>query len=367
MIREKKKVAFLGIRGLPSKGGAERVAEAIVNNLHQDFDISVYCSKSYSADYHPENIELIKLKNLKGKHLFSFSLSLLSAFHALLFEKFDFIHLHNTDSGFIVPLLRLKYKVVGTSHGYPFKREKWSVFAKNFLQFSEKLFFSFSNVTSCVSRTITDELKKRYHKDVQFIPNGIDVPYYVENSELFEKHKLREKEYICFAAGRVDPTKGCHFLLDAFSKLERDLSVVAIGDFSHKKDYSEKLFQMAKGKAKFIPFIEEKELLFGIIKNAKLFVFPSTIEAMSIMLLEVAALGVPIICSDIPENVAVLEDKTIYFKSGDSENLKDKIEYSLDNYAEVLSRAEKTKKWVLEKYNWETIAEKYKNMYNNLT
>jgi len=188
----------------------------------------------------------------------------------------------------------------------------------------------------------------------------------VENSELFEKHKLREKEYICFAAGRIDPTKGCHFLLDAFSKLERDLSVVAIGDFSHKKDYSEKLFQMAEGKAKFIPFIEEKKLLFCIIKNAKLFVFPSTIEAMSIMLLEVAALGVPIVCSDIPENVSVLEENTVYFKSADTEDLKNKIEYCLDNYDELLNQSQQTKEWVLSHYNWKTIAEKYKNIYNNL-
>ena len=91
----KKKIAFLGIKGLPSKGGAERVVEGIVNNLAEDFDIYVYCSRSYSIDYNPEHIRLIKIRNLRGKHLYTFSLSLMSALHALFCRKFDLVHVRN--------------------------------------------------------------------------------------------------------------------------------------------------------------------------------------------------------------------------------------------------------------------------------
>lgn len=348
-------------------GGAERVVEGIVNNLAEDFDIYVYCSRSYSKDYHPDHIHLIKMRNMKGKHLYSLSLSLLSALHALFCKKFDLVHVHNTDSGFIVPPLRLKYKTVGTSHGFPYQREKWSGFAKRCFRLSEKLMFSFATSTTCVSKSITRELIDRYKKDVLFIPNGIDEPTAVEDPGMFEKYGLREKDYICFAAGRVDPTKGCHILLKALEKLDQDIRVVAIGDFSHKPDYTDQLRAMADDRVEFIPFIAEREVLFGIINSAKLFVFPSTVEAMSIMLLEVAALGVPMVCSDIAENVTVLEDMTTYFRSGDHDDLKDKIELCLNSYDEIVSQAQKTRAWVLENYKWKNIAEKYKTLYNVLT
>ena len=363
----KKKVAYLGIKGLPSKGGAERVVEGIVNHLSRDFDLSVYASKTYARDYDPGDIRLIRLANLKGKHVYSFSLSLLSALHALFFEKFDLIHVHNTDSGFIVPLLRLKYNVIGTSHGYAYKREKWSRLVKNCLRFSEKLFFTWADEATCVSKSITDELKARYGKPVHFIPNGIERPAAAEDPPHLLKHRLKDTDYICFAAGRVDPTKGCHILLEAFKRIDKDVRLAVIGDFSHKQDYSEQLYSMADERTAFIPFIEDREVLFGIIKKAKLFVFPSTVEAMSIMLLEVAALGVPIICSDIPENLAVLEGNTTYFRSGDAADLAGTITRCLEGYADAAEQAGLTKEWVVRNYDWKNIAKSYKNLYNKLT
>ena len=103
--KRKKKIAFLGIKGLPSKAGADRVVEGVVDNLAEEFDIYVYCSRSYSKDYDPGHIRLIKIRHFRGKHLFSFSLSLFSALHALFLKRFDLVNVHNTDSGFIVPLL----------------------------------------------------------------------------------------------------------------------------------------------------------------------------------------------------------------------------------------------------------------------
>jgi glycosyltransferase involved in cell wall biosynthesis len=363
----KKKIAFLGIKGLPSRFGADRVVEGIVDNLAEDFDIYVYCSESVSKDYHPEHIRLIKIKHPRGKHLFSFSLSLLSALHALFFGRFDLVNVHNTDSGFIVPLLRLRYKVVGTSHGFAYKRGKWGGFARRFFMWSEKIMMSFSTAVTCVSKSITEELETMYNRDVTFIPNGIDKPGVVEDPATFAKYGFKDKEFICFAAGRVDPTKGCHLLLEAFQKIDRDIQLVTIGDFGHKKDYTEELHRMADGRVTFVPFIAEKEILFGIINNSKLFVFPSTVEAMSIMLLEVAALGVPVVCSEIPENTTVLEDRTTYFSSGDSNDLREKIDSCLDNYDNAVEQARDTKTWVLETYNWKSIAAQYRALYNDLT
>jgi hypothetical protein len=63
--RAQKKIAFLGIKGLPSKAGADRVVESLVNNLAKFYNISVYCSWLYSKEYYRGDIELIKLRNLR--------------------------------------------------------------------------------------------------------------------------------------------------------------------------------------------------------------------------------------------------------------------------------------------------------------
>jgi glycosyltransferase involved in cell wall biosynthesis len=85
------------------------------------------------------------------------------------------------------------------------------------------------------------------------------------------------------------------------------------------------------------------------------------------MLMEVAALGIPIVCSDIPENKTVLADRTTYFMSGDAEDLQEKIELCLESYDYQMTRARTTKEWVLENYNWKKIAKSYKDLYNSLT
>ena len=63
------KIAYIGIKGLTSKGGAERVVEAIVRRLATQHVLTEYCSQNYTAPndkfaYHYlRGIEGIELTN----------------------------------------------------------------------------------------------------------------------------------------------------------------------------------------------------------------------------------------------------------------------------------------------------------------
>ncbi len=46
----------------------------------------------------------------------------------------------------------------------------------------------------------------------------------------------------------------------------------------------------------------------GLLQSCRVFVFPSTVEAMSMMLLEALAVGTVGIASDIPENTSILPE-----------------------------------------------------------
>jgi glycosyltransferase involved in cell wall biosynthesis len=87
-----------------------------------------------------------------------------------------------------------------------------------------------------------------------------------------------------------------------------------------------------------------------MVNQARLFIFPSTTEAMSMMLLEAASLQAPIICSDIPENRIVMQDNVLYFRSGDAVDLADQIQWALS-------------RCVKDNLTWETIVKQYEEVY----
>jgi glycosyltransferase involved in cell wall biosynthesis len=96
-----------------------------------------------------------------------------------------------------------------------------------------------------------------------------------------------------------------------------------------------------------------------------LFVFSSIVESMSIMLLEAASLGIPMICSDIPENKAVLGDHVTYFRSGDSGDLAEKIRWAMESPEELIDLALLAKKWTKDNFSWDLIASRYELLYQN--
>lgn len=360
------KIAYLGIKGLPSKGGAERVVEAIVQRLAGRHELTVYCNGRYTPrDVQVLGVRLIRIPTLPGKHLQAISLFVLCALHALFRGNYDLVHVHNAEACFVVPLLRLKYQVIATSHGPAYARHKWGRLAKTLIRLNDYFFAWFPNALTSVSRPLADEYKRKCGRPVHYLPNGVEnhPPLDMDAAAATLRANGVRDDYILFAAGRLDPTKGCHLLLQAFGRVDGDIQLLVIGDTATAPTYGRELQQMADGRVRFIPFIESKAQLFCIVQNARFFIFPSTVEAMSMMLLEVASLGVSIVCSDIPENISVLGEYTLYFKSGDIDDLADKLRWALDHVETMRGLASAAQAWVKQNYSWDAITEQYEKLY----
>ena len=80
------------------------------------------------------------------------------------------------------------------------------------------------------------------------------------------------------------------------------------------------------------------------------------------VLLEAASLGVPIICSDIEENM-VLGENGVYFKSENVQTLLEKLQWFLANRDKAILNAEKIQKYVHSSYSWEKIANQYYQVF----
>jgi glycosyltransferase involved in cell wall biosynthesis len=220
-------------------------------------------------------------------------------------------------------------------------------------------------VTS-VSKPLGEYYAQHHRKRIVYIPNGIGT----EDAQLDEaaagslmdQHGVEPGNYVLFAAGRIIPTKGTELLLEAYHALDTDLRLLIVGDASQLPAYERRLHDLADSRVVFIPPVD-KPVLLGLVQHAQLFVFPSTVEAMSMMLLEAASLGVPIVASDIAENVAVLPQQALYFQSGDADDLGLKMEWALRHPEQMLQLGAEAKDWVQEHHQWDAIVEQYEHLY----
>ena len=355
----KPKIGVIGLKGLPAYGGAAAVGENIINHLSNDFDFTIYSVSSHTnlKSGYLKNCFQIVFKKLPFKKINAILYYLRSALNALLFKKFDLIHLHHRDATFVIPLLKLRYPIVVTTHGMVLT-SKWMRY-KYLFEFEDRYFLKHANFITTVSLKDKRLVKELIPEEkIMYIPNGV-------NSNL--KIKANKGNYISFAAGRMLPDKGCHTFLEALDLLETKEKAIVMGDLKQNLEYENKLLQWQKkiGGIQFTGLIKEKKRLFELIAGSKFFVFPSVNESMSMMLLEVAALKVPIICSDIPENKDVFNDKEVlFFKVKDAKDLSKKIDFASRNPDLMKKYAKNAYECLERKYLWSSIAKEYKSVFN---
>ena len=369
----KKKIAFIGIKALPANAGVDTVVEKIAGRLdRQRYEPVVYVNRALvPPDTVIPGVRLVRIPTVSGKYLNATVLFLLSALHALFRGDYDLINVHSVETCFVLPILRLRYKVIVTAHGLarmePAGLGKWG-WARPFLVIPEVPFTFLSNERTSVSKPDADFLEQRYHRRVHYLPNGIDElkPDLERARALLAEHGLEPGQYLLFSAGRVVPRKGCHFVLEAMRAMGDDVRLLVIGDTSHVPEYTAQVMALADERTRFAGFISSKELLFGLIALSRLYVFPTTYEAMAITLLEVAALRTPLIASDIPENRVVLPDHALFFKSGDVADLRARMEWALSHEAEMRELANGAYQWVAQNYHWPAIIDAYEQLYDGL-
>jgi len=367
LLKEKRlKIGIIGIKGLPATKGADSVVESFIPYvIKRGHKIWIY-GDDWGERTKSYNFEPVKIKSLPGKHLRAASLFLFSSLHAVKYGDFDVVHLHNTEAAFTIPILKRRFPVVATSHGMAYRRDKWSPLSKSIIRKMDIPFCKWADVVTCVSKPLSEYYKTQYGTNVRFIPNGIHMANSIDQTnakKLLSSLGLSPQKYIIFAAGRILPTKGCHLLLQAIKKINSHIKVLVVGDFTHSYDYANKLQTIIPKQTVFTPLIKDKPILFGLLSLSRLFVFPSTYEAMSIMLLEAIALGIPLISSDIPENSQIISEKDLLFKNGDILYLARKIEWALKHTEKVKKIVNKIQKEVTTSYNWEKIASHYLECY----
>ena len=157
-------------------------------------------------------------------------------------------------------------------------------------------------------RLICQNTLRCSQEKIHFIPNGIDVSRY--NHERNYHGTGRTK--IGFL-GRLSAQKNPIILLEAFEAVRRmthqDLKLKFIGDGEMHGDILQRASDlMVSDCVEITGWVNCPETHLASID---IYVQPSSWEGMPLAILEAAASGLPIICSDIPGNHDIIQDKEL--------------------------------------------------------
>lgn len=366
-LMDKQKIAIIGVKYWPSRGGVSRIVEDTVELLKDYFEFTIYCYAHPMAATHMSGVNVIQIEEKKMGVVGVFNFYRECVNHAVRFGDYDLVHLHKIDAAYFLPALTQRYQVIATSHESPYKRDKWSAITKQYFRAMERRFMNADATLTSISKPLAEYYEKAYGRKVTYIPNGVDVhlsPNEADARTILNKHDVKEP-FIFFAARRVMSTKGAHHLLDALKRLDYRGNVVIAGDTRQVPAYTRRLLEQAQGlNVHFIGYVAEKATLMALVQLAEVFVFPSEVEGMSVMLLEVASLGTPVIASDIEENTSVFdESELLFFRSQDEADLAQKLAWSFRHSKEMQQMAVRARRRVQTEYNRELISQRYAMLY----
>lgn len=207
--------------------------------------------------------------------------------------------------------------------------------------------------------TISDYNRKYLAQEFNLAPhelrciyNGIKQESLVIPSEI-ERHKLRLKvrqelglaktSQLLLTVARLHPQKGHDYLIPIIPKIVAKFPqahFVWVGD-GDRSSYLTKILQQHNVEAK-VSFLGYRRDIPDILSAADIFLFPSYQEGLPFAVLEAMVYGLPIVASDtggIPE-IVVHQHNGLLFKTGDCQDLQEKLDWALTHPTAMMQMAE---------------------------
>jgi glycosyltransferase involved in cell wall biosynthesis len=366
------RVAMIGQKGFPPvHGGVEKhVAELASRLSNLGFQIEIYSRPHYSAHHGSTDLPAVhvrKLPSIPTKHLDAISHSILATADVIP-RRVDIVHYHALGPGLLAgwPRWLVRKKSVITVHGLDWQREKWGAFARAVLRVGEYGSVRLPHATIVVSEALRDYYLEQHGRHTYYIPNGIVPPVYREPELIIDKGITGS--FLLFV-GRLVPEKGCHLLLEAYSRLpeevRRQYALVIAGGAGFTQDYVHRLRAASVANVHFLGYVHGP-ILDELYTNATLVVLPSTLEGLSITLLEGMSYGRCCVASDIPPNREAAAGLVPLFPSGDAAALAQKILALLGSPEQRHRVGQESQLHVIENYSWDAVANQTASLYREL-
>lgn len=362
MADSKKKLAIIGTVGLPAQyGGFETLAHHLVAELGSEYDITVYCTKKkYTKAERLKTYLGAKLKYLpfNANGMQSIPYDTLSIIHSLFYA--DVLLILGVAGAWILPFVRLftNKKVIISIDGIEWKRDKWSLLAKWYLWWAEKIAVKYSHADISDNESIQDYTAFRYGTLSNIIEYGANhIISSKPAQEDREVYPFLNRPY-AFKVCRIEPENNIDIVLNAFSRNPK-YTLVMVGNWNNS-EYGKNIrskYGVFDNLILLDPIYNQRklDLLRG---NAYLYVHGHSAGGTNPSLVEAMYFGLPIITFDVSYNRTTTENKAYYFKNAD--DILKIIEGT--RLPEFKQLGDKMKEIANRRYTWNVVAEKYNNL-----
>lgn len=367
------RIAMLGIKSVPAPGGIATYTEQISARLvARGHEVVVYCRPQYVSDDESRplapyrGIERRLCRGVRGKYLDAPTHTFSSALDTLR-RDFDVIHIHGSAPGVVIPLLRLRRSrpVVVTIHSLDWEGRKWGRLATGVMSAAGRVPVRLADEMTVVSRRLQRYYRDRFGRETVYIPSGVEIPERRSAQEITRRWGLEEGGYILFV-GRLTPEKGLEHLIPAYGAIETDRRLVIVGGANFEDPYITRLHECADDRVVFTDY-QSGDVLSELYSNAYIYVQPSTLEGISMAVLEALSYGRCVLASDIPGNVEALGECGHTFAAGDVEDLREKLEMLLESPSLVEVEVERAVAHVRREHDWESTTDGLERVYESVT
>lgn len=365
------KIYLIGQKGLPAtSGGVENhVNNLAVKLLESGHEVFAYTRPNYTSKNWSEylGIKLISRPGINSKNLDAISHTFVACLDFIFKRKeADIIHFHSIGPAsliFLIKLFRPKVKVVFTFHSQCYFNTKWGQFAKFYLTWGERIGCRLADEVIVISKNLKKYVEEKYHRTVNYIPNGVNINPILEAQIIKEKWGLERASYI-LSVSRLVKNKGLEYLIAAYKNISSDKKLVIAGDGHYRSE----LEKLADGHPNIIfTGNQTGAVLEELYSNAALFVQPSEAEGLSISLLEAASFKLPILISDIEANKEIMGPDAFSFENKNSQDLELKLKMFLEQKTPGLEKnIELVYNKVQSQYNWNDIAQQSVAVYKKV-
>lgn len=407
-MQSKSKILILSSAYLPYIGGSELAIKNITDRL-PDFEFDLI-----TARLDKNTPEYEKLGNVSvfrvgfGYKLDKFLLPILGFFKALKLHDARVIHGHH-----VVHAYQASY---GAGAGwllkyfYPHTRTRifgffrhWRKFSfgvgvcpklsfivtlqegKNLeeqgflINFFRKLIIKKADRATAISRYLKNYmLKIKNDLPVEVIPNGVDIENfsrqysYGEMTELEKKLDIMPDDKVVISVSRLVHKNGLDLLVKALAALKNknagaSYKLILAGDGPQKEHLVSSIkYHGLENNIIFVGSVSHEDLPL-YLKISDVFVRPSRSEGLGSAFLEAMAAEIPIIGTKVGGIPDFLEDrKTGLFCTMEPDDIAFKIRIILENDKLGQEMVNNAAALVRERYDWEVIADKFRELYLNL-
>lgn len=361
------KIAIMGIRGIPANyGGFETFAEALsVRLVERGHQVTVYgrrnCIKYPENYYH--GVRLVILPTISHKYFDTVVHTLHCVLHSLK-ERYDVILICNSANSYCSFIPRLIGTPVALNvDGLEWKRKKWNVLGKWFYRFSEWLATFLPTEIVSDAREIEKYYVEKFGKRSTYIPYGAPVEK-VPTREIFDKFHLEPGQYVLYVS-RLEPENNAHLVVQAFEQVKTDMKLLMVGDAPYNGKYIQDLKKTKDRRIVFTGYV------FGqgyreLQSYAYFYIQATEVGGTHPALLEGMGHGNCVLANDVPEHREVLGDAGFFFRADLNGDLRDKMQYLLDNPEAVKAAGQDAHARIVRYYTWEKITADYEQLFLRL-